>query len=221
MEEQKRESVSSVPKDQVQIYFKDCSFSWGFRVKEVQSSNVARGYVETQNETQPILSGINLDLKQKGLVTVVGQVGEGKTTLLYSIMEEAQKVKGESKIQGSIAYVEQEPFIYPGTIKENITMGLVFDENRFSEAIKVSQLVHDMHLFDNGTETVIGERGVNISGGQRARISLARAIYSDADIYLLDDPISAVDPKVANDIFEECILKCLKDKLVILVTHQL
>lgn len=78
-----------------------------------------------------------------------------------------------------------------------------------------------MENFANGEETVIGERGINISGGQKARISLARAIYSNADIYLLDDPLSAVDPEVANAIFEECISEYLSDKLVVLVTHQL
>ena len=88
-------------------------------------------------------------------------------------------------------------------------------------SIKVSQLQKDIEIFGKGADTIIGERGVNISGGQKARISLARAIYSDADIYLLDDPLSAVGPQVANDIFNQCILEALKRKIVILVTHQL
>lgn len=87
--------------------------------------------------------------------------------------------------------------------------------------MKNAQLQSDLELFGNGADTVIGERGVNISGGQKARISLARAVYADADIVLLDDPLSAVDPEVANKIFTECIQGALKDKLVILVTHQL
>lgn len=90
-----------------------------------------------------------------------------------------------------------------------------------TQALVASQLIRDMDLFSNGLDTVIGERGINISGGQRARISLARAVYSEADIYLLDDPLSAVDPQVASDIFEKCIRGVLKDKLVVLVTHQL
>lgn len=89
------------------------------------------------------------------------------------------------------------------------------------KCIKAAQLERDLQLFGKGLNTVIGERGVNISGGQKARISLARAIYSNADIVLLDDPLSAVDPEVANKIFDECILGVLKDKLTILVTHQL
>ena len=86
-------------------------------------------------------------------------------------------------------------------------------------AIKVSQLTRDVKIFTKGIDTSIGERGVNISGGQKARISLARAVYSNADIILLDDPLSAVDPEVANRIFDECVLGALKDRLVILVTH--
>jgi len=83
----------------------------------------------------------------------------------------------------------------------------------------VSQLKRDVKIFSNGIDTVIGEKGVNISGGQKARISLARAVYSNADIMLLDDPLSAVDPEVANKIFDECIKGALQDKVVILVTH--
>ena len=89
------------------------------------------------------------------------------------------------------------------------------------KAITAAQLTTDMEIWTHGAETVIGERGVNISGGQKARISFARAIYSDADIVLLDDPLSAVDPEVANKIFNEIKNGALKDKLVILVTHQL
>lgn len=85
--------------------------------------------------------------------------------------------------------------------------------------IEASCLVSDMLQFTNGKDTIIGERGINVSGGQKARISLARAIYQDADIYLLDDPLSAVDPEVANKIFEDAIQGALRHKCVILVTH--
>ena len=122
---------------------------------------------------------------------------------------------------GRIAYVEQEPFIFSASIIDNVCFGLDYDPDRFEIALRKSQLYKDMENFANGEETVIGERGINISGGQKARISLARAIYSNADIYLLDDPLSAVDPEVANAIFKECISEYLSDKLVVLVTHQL
>ena len=107
------------------------------------------------------------------------------------------------------------------TVRNNITFGKVLNENLLQKALEIAQLSSDMNLFAKGVDTTIGERGVNISGGQKARISLARAIYSDADIYLLDDPLSAVDPQVASDIFTHCIRGKLKNKAVVLVTHQL
>ena len=97
--------------------------------------------------------------------------------------------------------------------------GRPFDQKKFDDAIKYSCLTRDVQIFGRGVDTVIGERGVNVSGGQKARISLARALYSDADIILLDDPLSAVDPEVAHKIFHECIKGFLKSKLVILATH--
>jgi len=167
----------------------------------------------------PILYDIDIDMKSGDFMVVVGQVGCGKTSLLYSIMEETGVMKGNASVAGSVAYVEQEPFIFSSSVKDNITFGKPFEQERFNQAIKSAQLERDMAIFTNGADTVIGERGVNISGGQKARISLARAVYADADIVLLDDPLSAVDPEVANKIFTECIQGALKDKLVILVTH--
>lgn len=113
---------------------------------------------------------------------------------MHSILEETRHISGTKSIKGSIAYVEQEPFILPGTIKENILFGKIYDEEMFEFVVEASCLKTDLSLFKKGSDTVIGERGINISGGQKARISLARAIYSEADIYLLDDPLSAVDP---------------------------
>ena len=168
-----------------------------------------------------MISNVDIDLKSGNLLMVCGKIGSGKTTLLYSIMEENRRVSGDMTVRGSIAYVEQEPFIFSGTVEENITFGLVYDEDRFIKAIKASCLDSDMKQLANGQKTVIGDRGINVSGGQKARISLARAIYQDADIYLLDDPLSAVDPEVANKIFDNAICGALKDKCVVLVTHQL
>ena len=109
-------------------------------------------------------------------------------------MEETNKCSGELKIHGTVAYVEQEPFIISASIKENILFGKRFDQELLNKSLEASCLKHDVEEFSNGVDTVIGERGINISGGQKARISLARALYSEADIYLLDDPLSAVDP---------------------------
>ena len=160
-----------------------------------------------------------MKLSSDDLLVVVGKVGCGKSTLLHSIMEETKLVKGSLKVKGTIAYVEQEPFILPSSVKDNILLGRKLDEVLLDKALKASQLVKDIEQLACGVETVIGERGINISGGQKARISLARAVYSEADIYLLDDPLSAVDPEVAGAIFHECIRDTLKDKCVVLVTH--
>ena len=177
--------------------------------------------VKLEEMKKPIITGLNLDLKSGDFLTVVGQVGCGKTTLLYTVMQETIVQAGKTSIAGSIAYVEQEPFIFSASVQKNIMFGLEYNKERMEKAVKVAQLTRDLEILGNGINTVIGERGVNISGGQKARISLARAVYSNADIVLLDDPLSAVDPEVANRIFNECILGALKDKLVILVTHQL
>lgn len=108
------------------------------------------------------------------------------------------------------------------TVQENITFGLPYDKEKFEKVIDVCQLRNDIEKqFSNGKDTIIGERGVNVSGGQKARISLARACYSDAQILLLDDPLSAVDPHVANELFTKCFKQFCKEKIVILVTHQL
>jgi ATP-binding cassette, subfamily C (CFTR/MRP), member 4 len=108
--------------------------------------------------------------------------------------------------------VEQEPFIISGTLKQNILFGLDYDEDRFNQVVNICCLEHDLKIFNRGADTEIGERGINASGGQKARISLARAVYANADIYLLDDPLSAVDPDVAEKLFKKCIEGHLKDK---------
>lgn len=127
-------------------------------------------------------------------------------------MNELHILKGSIKTSGKIAYVEQEPFMMSGTILENILFGNPCDKLKLTKVVKVCQLDQDIRSFPSGLSTDIGQGGVTLSGGQKARISLARAVYSDADIYLLDDPLSAVDPNVADNIFNLCFKKYLKDK---------
>ena len=130
-------------------------------------------------------------------------------------------IDGDIKIFGKVAYVEQEPSIFAGTIKENILFGKSFDPELYSQVIEATSLVRDFVELPGKDLTETGERGVKLSGGQRARVSLARALYSNADIYLLDDPLSAVDSKVSKDIFNNSIKSFLKNKTVVLVTHQI
>ena len=153
-------------------------------------------------------------------MAAVGRVGSGKTSLLASLLGETHIRGGSLQRRGRVAYVEQEPCIFSDSIRNNILFGLPLDEERLAEVIRVCQLEPDLAQLAHGIDTEIGERGVNISGGQRARISLARACYSDADIYLLDDPLSAVDPPVAEKLFSLCIQGLLREKAVLLVTHQ-
>ena len=164
---------------------------------------------------------MNFTLNDGEMMVVIGHVGSGKSSLLATIMKECQIKSGQLGMHGTVAYVEQEPFILSDTIKENITLGKEVDDIVLHEVIRVSQLEPDLALFPKGINTFIGEQGVNISGGQKARIALARALYANADIYLLDDPLSAVDPAVANKIFNDCIQGYLAKKARILVTHQL
>ena len=141
------------------------------------------------------------------LVTVVGKIGSGKTSLLHSIMDETILKKGEHEVNGRIAYVEKEPFLFEGTVQDNICFGLEYAECRFRKAVSAAQLnlKEERDDFRKGWQTQIEDKGKHLSSSQKVRISLARAIYSDADIYLLDDPLSAVEPYSASRIFSEVI----------------
>ena len=114
---------------------------------------------------EDVLSGLNFELTPGDLLIVVGSVGSGKSSLLHSLMSETNNTSGESFVKGKIAYVEQEPFIFSASIRDNVCFGLEYDEERFSVALEKSQLVKDMDLFAGADQTVIGERGINISGG--------------------------------------------------------
>lgn len=167
------------------------------------------------------LSNITLEVPPKQLLAVVGSVGSGKSSLLQVILRELPLSHGEVGANGTISFASQEPWLFTGTVKDNILFGLPFDPNRYKEVVNVCALQRDFSLFPFGDRSVVGERGVLLSGGQKARIGLARAVYREADIYLLDDPLSAVDTHVGKQLFEECIRGFLRDKCVVLVTHQL
>jgi ATP-binding cassette, subfamily C (CFTR/MRP), member 4 len=159
-------------------------------------------------------------MKNKLLIDLAFILGSGKTSLLLSIINEIPFTQGEISVSGRVAYVEQDPNIFAGTVRENILFGKPFDSDLFSRVIEASCLERDIESFSAKDLTEIGEKGVTISGGQKARICFARALYSDADIYLLDDPLAAVDSKVSREMFNKGIKGFLKEKTVILVTHQ-
>ena len=141
--------------------------------------------------------------------------------MLLSLLDELSPTKGEVLHKGKVVYVPQIAWVFSGTLRENILFNQPFDEEKYQRTIEACDLTKDISRLPNGDNTVLGERGCSLSGGQRARVNLARAVYFDADIYLLDDPLSAVDAKVGKHIFEKCISGVLSNKIRILVTHQL
>ncbi|XP_020210396.1 ABC transporter C family member 14 [Cajanus cajan] len=166
------------------------------------------------------LKDINLEINKGELTAIVGTVGSGKSSLLASILGEMHKISGKIQVCGSTAYVAQTSWIQNGTIEENILFGLPMNRQKYNEVVRVCCLEKDLEMMEYGDQTEIGERGINLSGGQKQRIQLARAVYQDADIYLLDDVFSAVDAHTGTEIFKECVRGSLKGKTIILVTHQ-
>ncbi|XP_063925011.1 ATP-binding cassette sub-family C member 4-like isoform X1 [Zophobas morio] len=167
------------------------------------------------------LSDVNFEASPGELVAIAGATGSGKSTLLYAILNEVDVIKGNIELEGTISYASQEPWIFSASIKQNILFGEDFNRLKYLKVLKACALEHDLAMFPHGDQTRVGERGVMLSGGQKARIGLARAVYRDADVYLLDDPLSAVDSQVARHIFNDCVCGYLKTKCVILVTHQI
>uniref|UniRef100_A0A915HY91 ABC transporter domain-containing protein n=1 Tax=Romanomermis culicivorax TaxID=13658 RepID=A0A915HY91_ROMCU len=151
------------------------------------------------------LSDINLNIKPGELVAIIGQVGEGKSSLMSAILGEMEKLQGNVTINGSLAYVPQQAWIRNATLRQNVSFTKVFDEKFYSKVVEACALDPDIALLQDGDMTEIGEKGVNLSGGQKQRVSLARAVYQNRDIYLLDDPLSAVDVHVGKHIFDKVI----------------
>ncbi|KAK4801560.1 hypothetical protein SAY86_022047 [Trapa natans] len=171
---------------------------------------------------RPTLSNINLDIPVGSLVAIVGSTGEGKTSLVSAMLGELPPVGDASvTIRGRVAYVPQISWIYNATVRDNILFGSPFESSRYEKVIDVTSLRHDLDLLPGGDLTEIGERGVNISGGQKQRVSLARAVYSSSDVYIFDDPLSALDAHVARQVFDNCIKGELSKKTRVLVTNQL
>ncbi|KAK1409107.1 hypothetical protein QVD17_35632 [Tagetes erecta] len=172
------------------------------------------------NLLKPTLRKINLRARLGQKIAICGEVGSGKSTLLAGILGEVPIIEGTVQVYGSIAYVSQSAWIQTGSIRDNILFGSEMDNQRYQETLAKCSLVKDLELLPYGDLTEIGERGVNLSGGQKQRIQLARALYQDADIYLLDDPFSAVDAHTASSLFNEYVMEALSRKTVLLVTHQ-
>ncbi|KAF0901840.1 hypothetical protein E2562_006467 [Oryza meyeriana var. granulata] len=203
-DEIKDDDVRRVPSDNNSriIHVQDGSFSWNGSAAELTLENV------------------HLSIRRGEKVAVCGPVGSGKSSFLCALLGEIPRTSGLVELYGTVAYVSQNSWIQSGSVRDNILFGKPFNKERYDKAIKACALNKDIENFDHGDLTEIGQRGLNMSGGQKQRIQLARAVYSDADVYLLDDPFSAVDAHTAAILFYDCVRTALSEKTVVLVTHQ-
>ncbi|XP_004749563.1 ATP-binding cassette sub-family C member 2 isoform X1 [Mustela putorius furo] len=193
----------------------DCHFD-----KAVQFSEASFTW---DQDSEATIRDVNLDIMPGQLVAVVGTVGSGKSSLMSAMLGEMENVHGHVTIKGTVAYVPQQAWIQNGTIKDNILFGSEFDEKRYQQILEACALLQDLEVLPGGDLAEIGEKGINLSGGQKQRISLARATYQDSDIYVLDDPLSAVDAHVGKHIFNKVLGPngLLKGKTRLLVTHSI
>uniref|UniRef100_A0A8D1I175 Multidrug resistance-associated protein 1 n=1 Tax=Sus scrofa TaxID=9823 RepID=A0A8D1I175_PIG len=195
-------------------------------IKDVGTTNsitVKNATFSWARSDPPTLHGITFSIPEGSLVAVVGQVGCGKSSLLSALLAEMDKVEGHVAIKGSVAYVPQQAWIQNVSLRENILFGRQLQERYYKAVIEACALLPDLEILPSGDRTEIGEKGVNLSGGQKQRVSLARAVYCNSDIYLFDDPLSAVDAHVGKHIFENVVgpKGMLKNKTRLLVTHGL
>ncbi|KAG0224129.1 hypothetical protein BGW42_005307 [Actinomortierella wolfii] len=190
--------------DKYMVLVNDASFSW-------------------HKDSEPVISDISFALQKDCLLTVIGRVGTGKSSLIAALCGDLERVSGEVRIRGSVAYVPQQSWIMNDTLRANILFGNPYDPAFYQATIEACCLQPDFDMLIDGDMTEIGERGINLSGGQKARISLARAVYARADIYLLDDPLSAVDSHVGRTIFDKVIgpRGLLAGKTRVFVTHHI
>ncbi|KFB53213.1 AGAP003221-PA-like protein [Anopheles sinensis] len=188
----------------------------------LELQNVTASWEETTEKT---LKDISVSIGTGKLLAVIGPVGAGKSSLLQLLLGELPIQNGTATINGDVSYGSQEPWLFTGTVRNNILFGLPYDRQRYQAVVRHCALTTDFQQLPDGDKTVVGERGTSLSGGQRARVSLARAVYNSASIYLLDDPLSAVDSHVGKHLFDEVIgprgYLAQKQKATrVLVTHQ-
>ncbi|XP_022785320.1 multidrug resistance-associated protein 4-like [Stylophora pistillata] len=195
-----------------------------YEIKDSYTSSSLRvsnlTYKGTDREHEFILQDIDFVAPSESLTVIAGPVGSGKSTLLSAIAGEISVTRGKITKEGTIIHLPQTAWVFSGTLRENILFGQPYEESKYAVTIDACALQKDIQRFPKGDLTVVGERGELLSGGQQARVSLARAVYADGDIYLLDNPLCAVDSKVGQHIFEKCIKDLLCNKTRILTSHQ-
>ena len=175
---------------------------------------------QLDQKDESVLQGISFIARQGSLIAITGPVGSGKSTLLSAIAGEIPDKSGAITFKGTVVYVPQIAWIFSGTIRENILFGEQYEKSKYDRVIEACALTQDIQGFPDFDQTIVGEHGAVLSGGQRARVNLARAVYAEADLYLLDDPLTAVDFKVGHHIFRECIKGLLGEKTRLITSHQ-
>ncbi|KAF9977037.1 hypothetical protein BGZ75_010413 [Mortierella antarctica] len=206
----KTADAESVPTDEKKKAVDDKSESTGSEMSSVETSRDTLG---------PVLHNVSFTIQRGSLTAVIGRVGEGKSSLVGALLGEMYKYSGSVRTCGSLAFVAQSAWILNDTVRNNILFGHEYDKERYLQVIRACALAPDLKMLVHGDKTLIGEKGVTLSGGQKQRISIARAVYANADVYIIDDPLSAVDAHVDRHIFEEAISKMLAGKTRILVTN--
>ncbi|XP_015928465.1 ATP-binding cassette sub-family C member 12 [Parasteatoda tepidariorum] len=189
--------------------------------EEINCDTALVNTLQLESGLPPALTDLNFTLQRGKLVGICGPFASGKSSIFGALLGQMRLLKGQIAVRGSIAYVPQQPWILNATLRENVLFGELFSSKRYYEAVYACGLPEDIAALPAGDQTELGERGVNVSGGQKQRISLARAQYSDKDLYLLDDPLSSVDNQIGRHIFQHCIKGALKGKSILLVTHQM
>lgn len=154
---------------------------------------------------------VNCTLTENKLVVIVGDVGSSKTSLLHAILNEVHTTQRRISVDGSLSYASQEPWIFPGNIRDNILFGSCFNETRYKNTLQLCCLKNDIRQLQYDDMTILGEQGIALSGGQRARVNLARALYRQSQIYLLDSPLSSLDSRVSRHLFEKCIKRIYQE----------
>ncbi|XP_068761708.1 ATP-binding cassette sub-family C member 4-like [Montipora capricornis] len=200
--------------------FADCKKGKSFKENKTSTLSLQNVVCSWNGRWErPSLKSVSLKADKGELVFIIGPVGCGKSSIFYAILNEMSLLNGYIRYHGKIAWNSQQSWVFSGTVRENILFGEAFDAKKYGKTLGACDLHKDLERLPFGDMTRVGERGIVLSGGQRARVELARAVYFNADIYLLDDPLSAVDTKVGQHIFQNCISTLLHDKTRLMITH--
>lgn len=222
--ETKEIHVGVIPKlenSQIHKVFETRTLSQNMNKPACITLKEATAYWTNDGTSSVGIQSIDIKITAPQLTIMIGPVGSGKSTLLQVLLGELELDYGQVEINRTMSYAAQESWLFDASVKKNILFNEEYDEERYKQILHVCALNDDLLQLAHGDETIVGEKGTSLSGGQKARLNLARAVYKKADIYLFDDPLSALDAKVGKFIFEYCIKGFLKDKLCLLVTHQM